>query len=533
MLEIYTWSVFITGLFFTSFGAFAYFRNPRALTTRMFALLSVAFAVWSYSWFAMLLSKNYEQAILFSKLLNFGATFIPIFYLHWVLAVVGFTRSRTILLGLGYAITFVFAALSLTDLYIVDVRPVLDFPYWPVGGWVYILYVLIGYVGFVSYSIVRLVQKFKQTEGVEKHQIGYLLLGALLGFGGGATNFPLMFGFENYLPVFGIFLTMSSPFIFSYAAIRYNLMNIKVVAVQFLVGVLNLVFLINLILADTVADRFFSGFFLVMVFFLSILLVRSVMQEIRARQEIERLAKDLEKANIRLKELDQLKSEFLSLATHQLRSPLAAIKGYASLIMEGSFGVVSKAIQEAAGKIFQSSQSLVNIVEDFLNISRIEQGKMKYEMTEVDLEALIKEVVGELIPNVERAKLHISFSTDNRGPYKTSADPGKMRQVFGNLIDNAIKYTKEGSISVTLTKPSSEKLLAKVSDTGVGMDAHTIGKLFEKFSRAKDANETNTAGTGLGLYVAKEMAKAHDGKLWAESEGKGKGSTFLVELKSL
>ena len=362
-------------------------------------------------------------------------------------------------------------------------------------------------------------------------QILYILFGALIGFGGGLTNFPLWY--DVPIPPYGNFLVAVFPFLLGYSVIKHHLFDLKAIASEILVFFIVIVLLVETVLSNSVTETVLRGGFLLISAIIGYLLIQSVYREVESRQEIERLATNLEKANVRLKELDQLKSEFLSLATHQLRSPLAAIKGYASLIMEGSFGVAPKAIQEAAGKIFQSSQGLVQIVEDFLNISRIEQGKMKYEMTPLELNKLIEEVVGELLPNVERAKLKISFNTDNQGPYKTNADPGKIRQVFGNLIDNSIKYTKEGSISVSLSKPSPQTLLVKVSDTGVGMEKETIDKLFEKFSRAKDANQTNTAGTGLGLYVAREMVKAHSGKLWAESEGKGKGSTFLVELKAL
>ncbi len=533
MLEIFTWSVFITGLFFTSFGIFAYLRNPHATTTRMFGLLSIAFAIWSYSWFGMLLSKSYESALFFAKLLNFGATLIPIFYLSWVVAVVGFTRPRKIILVIGYVITIIFGILSFTDLYVSDVRPILDFPYWPVGGPAYFIYVIIGYFGFILYSVWELLKKFFRSSGVEKYQIGYLLLGALLGFGGGATNFLPMFGVETTLPIYGVFLTMSSPFVFSYAAIRYNLMEIKVVAVQFFAGVLNLIFLINLILSNTSAEKFFNSLLLGMVFLFSILLVRSVMQEIRTRREIEILAKNLEQANVRLKELDRLKSEFLSFATHQLRSPLTAIKGYASLVLEGSYGMVPVSIKEAAGRIFESAQGLTKIVEDFLNISRIEQGKMKYEFAETDLGALTKEVGEELKPNVEKSGLTLSFKTDGKASYKARVDIGKTRQIIGNLIDNAIKYGKSGDISVFVKSPIAGLVRIEIKDMGVGIDKETMERLFQKFSRASDANASNTSGTGLGLYVAKEMATGQGGRLWAESEGRGKGSTFIVEFPGL
>ena len=124
--------------------------------------------------------------------------------------------------------------------------------------------------------------------------------------------------------------------------------------------------------------------------------------------------------------------------------------------------------------------------------------------------------------------LTLSFAA-TEGDYALTADVGKLTQVATNLIDNAIKYTKEGKVEVRLTKLKN-KYRVTITDTGVGMDEVTIKRLFQKFSRADDASKTNVNGTGLGLYVAKQLAEAHGGKLWAESAGVGKGSTFNVEL---
>ncbi|MCX6712903.1 MAG: HAMP domain-containing sensor histidine kinase, partial [Candidatus Vogelbacteria bacterium] len=176
---------------------------------------------------------------------------------------------------------------------------------------------------------------------------------------------------------------------------------------------------------------------------------------------------------------------------------------------------------------------LVLVIEDFLNITRIELGRIKYDLTEWSFNTLVKNVIGEQKPNIERRGL--SFSYDEDAPeYKVYADQGKVSQVISNLIDNSTKYTKEGSIAVKVSgvtdKDGKKGVRVTVKDTGVGVAPETMPHLFEKFSRAEDASKTNIIGTGLGLYVAKQIMDAHQGKIWAESEGKGKGSTFFVEL---
>ncbi|PIT96742.1 hypothetical protein COT82_01700, partial [Candidatus Campbellbacteria bacterium CG10_big_fil_rev_8_21_14_0_10_35_52] len=258
-------------------------------------------------------------------------------------------------------------------------------------------------------------------------------------------------------------------------------------------------------------------------------------KEVNAREQIGKLAKNLEQANIHLKELDKLKSEFVSFATHQIRAPLTAIKGYISLIQEGSYGDVSEKVRGALDKIYQSSNGLALVVGDYLNISRIEIGTMKYNFLKSDFEKLVSEILEELKPTVKKTGLKFIVNIDDSKKYKANIDISKMKQVIINLIDNAVKYTKKGSVTISLSKDEKRnKLLLQISDTGIGISKESMQKLFSKFVRAKNASDTNTQGTGLGLYLAKQMMLAHKGgKLWAESEGEGKGSTFFVELNSI
>ena len=263
------------------------------------------------------------------------------------------------------------------------------------------------------------------------------------------------------------------------------------------------------------------------------LVFQSVRKEITQRQHIELLATDLQKANDRLTELDRQKSEFVSFATHQLRAPLTAMKGYASLILEGDMGTITDATREAISRIFDSSKTLANIVDDYLNITRIELGSMKYAIETISLSALIEDVIGELKPTIEKSKLDFSFTMDVPGAnYRVTADRDKLKQVITNLLDNSMKYTPSGWIKVSLTMDRPRHLFVfAIKDSGIGISAETIPLLFQKFGRAHNANKVNIKGTGLGLFVAKEIIAAHHGTVRVESEGEGKGSTFIVELE--
>ncbi|MEK7560265.1 MAG: GAF domain-containing sensor histidine kinase [Patescibacteria group bacterium] len=239
--------------------------------------------------------------------------------------------------------------------------------------------------------------------------------------------------------------------------------------------------------------------------------------------------KQLGISNGKLQELDKQKTEFVSFASHQLRSPLTAMKGYASLILEGDYGPIADDLKKAAQIIFDSTKTLASVVDDYLNVSRIELGQMKYDFSTFDLKDLIQSVVDELKPNVEKAGLQLGFDFKPGVDYGIKADKEKIKQVIGNIIDNSIKYTPKGRIDIGL-EISNGKIRLSVKDTGIGISKDVIPKLFSKFSRATTANKTNMRGTGLGLFIAKEIVTAHKGKIWVNSEGDGEGSVFIVEI---
>ena len=337
--------------------------------------------------------------------------------------------------------------------------------------------------------------------------------------------------------LFGIMIFMG---FLAYLIVRFKSFNIKLLGAQALIYALVILIGSQFFFIRSTTNMILTGVTLLLAAIFGGFLIRGVKREIKQREEIEVLAKNLtrandslETANVRLKELDKQKTEFVSIASHQLRSPLTAIKGYSSMLLEGSFGPVEGKAREAVDRVFQSSQKLVTIIEDFLNITRIELGTMKYEMADIDLAKIAETVVGDMRPNIEEKGLRLDFGADG-GSHLIRGDSGKLTQVVSNIIDNAVKYTPTGSISVAVKEvkgtDGKKHVRVEVKDTGVGIEASTLPKLFEKFIRADDAGKTNITGTGLGLYVAKQIMEGHQGKIWAESAGKGKGSTFIVEV---
>jgi len=397
-----------------------------------------------------------------------------------------------------------------------------------------IYYYSLGFI-FLFWIFQVLVKKyFNTTNNENRKQI--LLLGSgsalfiIFFFGTGIiTDFLLI---DTYVVEFyGLYAMTLFIGILAYLIVKFQAFNIKLAGVQALV--ITLWFLVGslLFVAQSETTRIVSGFTLLITTVAGYYLVKSVKKEIKQREEIEILAANLANANNKLKELDRMKSEFVSIASHQLRSPLTSIRGYASMLAEGSYGKLPDKAGEILSKIAESAQFMAQSVEDYLNVSRIEAGNMKYEYSDFNLKDQASKVVDELRPVAMKKGLVLLFRSECSGTSMVHADIGKVRQVLMNLIDNAMKYTPSGTITVVAHDDVKKKKMSiSIHDTGVGMDEQTLSEVFEKFVRAKNANSINVTGTGLGLYVAKKMVDQMNGKVWAESEGQSKGSIFHLEF---
>ena len=315
----------------------------------------------------------------------------------------------------------------------------------------------------------------------------------------------------------------------AYGILRYNLFNIKIIATEILVFSIWTVLLVEVLASGDWKRKGLEIASLVLIIILGILLVHSVKREIRAREKMEEITKQLRKANRELRKLDAAKSEFISITSHQLRTPLTVIKGYISMMLEGVFGKIDKELKDPLKRVYESNERLISLVEDFLNISRIESGRLRFEFEECHLEDIIESVVEELRGTATKKGLSLRFQKEATISPLVRVDKEKMRQVIMNLVDNAIKYTEKGSITLFLY-PHKNKLRFCVVDTGIGLNNDDRILLFKKFSKGYRGGKINATSVGLGLYIAKKIVRAHKGKIWAESKGRGKGSRFCFEI---
>jgi len=383
---------------------------------------------------------------------------------------------------------------------------------------------------FAILSFYTIVKKYRHANGLEKIQWRIISIGLFLTFAlmlslnyllvifASNTNF-IKFGHLYHLPII---------IGFSYALIKHKMMDIKLIVSQALSILLSLFLLFEVLTSENIIQLVMNFFIFIFVLIISIWLVKNVIREIKQREKLEQLTQELQFANVRLKQLDEAKTEFLSITSHQLRTPLSAIKGYLSMLEEGDFGKLSKKQADIIGILLRNSERLIRLINIFLNISRIESGRLKITKSPNDLNKLINDIIKSLQIEADQKHIHLDFKPIELPMLPFDSD--KLSDVILNLVDNAIKYTPLGGTVAIAAKLKDNYMVVSVHDNGIGIAYEELDQLFEKFRRGKEINKVDTSGNGLGLYIAKKIIEGHGGNIWAESEGENKGSIFKFTL---
>lgn len=248
-----------------------------------------------------------------------------------------------------------------------------------------------------------------------------------------------------------------------------------------------------------------------------------------------KLYSDLKEANEKLKALDKLKDDFVSVASHELRTPMTAIKSYLWMALSGKGGELSEKQKYYLDRSYSSTDRLIKLVNDMLNISRIESGRMTYDMQKVDMTALANDVITDVKPRADELgiKIEVRVEGDGLSVEAVLADADKIKEVLFNIVGNSLKFTpKDGTITINLSRKNT-MIQCDVTDTGAGLGPEDLAKLFQKFGLLPGSytiNKTDQQGTGLGLFITKSIIEKHGGEITASSEGLGKGATFTFTL---
>ncbi|MDD5639848.1 MAG: ATP-binding protein [Candidatus Pacebacteria bacterium] len=397
---------------------------------------------------------------------------------------------------------------------------------------------------FFSCLLIYLIKKIIKASKEKKKVITLFSLGVicfLLSFSGSNLfgNITKHWEIAQYglfgMPIFMVFLI--------YLIIEYRVFNIKLLAAQALV--ISIIALISsqFFFIQTDTNRIVTGATLFLVAVFGFWLVNSVKKEYKQKEQ-------LEIANAELKKLDKAKSDFINIASHQLRTPITVIQGVASMMLDGDMDKMSaKEKQEFYLAVYDKSRKLQTIIHDILNATELE-GKeynvMDMKVDTIDLQKLISKIIQDFQVETKKRDLDLILLPVKGNIPKISGQEKYLEEVFINLINNAIKYTPSGKVTndiriirkkrgrakieVSIENSNNGKeVLIKVKDNGIGIPPETAPNLFKRFSRAENAVNMYTDGTGLGLYIVKEIVEGHGGKVWFESE-LNKGTTFFVNL---
>ncbi len=431
---------------------------------------------------------------------------------------------------------------------------------------------LIALISIMVFIFFLLFQNYRNSTAEAKSQIKTMVIGValtLLFIVFADVIYPLIFG-NDFLSNFDVLGVIFLASLTAYAIVKYQAFNIKVILTQAAVVIVLLAIFVETALSFGRQDFMLNIIIFVISFYSGYLIIKSVQDEIRKKEQLQELSDQLEQANTHLKDLDKMKTEFVSLASHELLTPTSAIEGYLSMMLDEHLVKLEdpKAVQYM-DRVYRSAKRLARLIADMLNISRIEEGRLLVEKKDVDLTELTKQTIEELKFKAEEHKQKMEFA-DPGMSLMTFADPDKVKEILVNIIGNAIKYTLQpGTIHISIEKVPTPTLteawgkiesvikastvddqesihavadvhmkqivgesqyLIKVKDEGVGIPKEELTKLFKKFHRVGNFSTQESQGTGLGLYITRALVELHHGRVWPDSEGMGHGSTFTFSL---
>jgi len=522
LFTLYTTPPILSLILFLFFGVIVYLNNRKSIVNITFILVCLATVWWQFSWFILFNTKNEATASYLVKIGYIGIIFIPVFFFHFFISFLqNASKLDRYLLYFSYLISLIFEFFLLTTNYFINGFYRYFWGFYPRAGFLHPFYLLLLTVLTVRalYLLLSSLKKQKTAQPKEYNQTKYILW-ALVFYIFAASDFFINYGIEFY-PLGFLFILFFLG-ITAYAIIKHYFFGVKVILTEILVAAIAMLLLTQFFLSQSIFEYVWKGILFLLFVIFGYILIISILKEVQYREQLQHAYQELQK-------LDEAKSEFVSIASHQLRTPLTAIKGYVSLLLAGSYGELTDKNRPPIENIYKSSERLIKLINELLNISRIEAGKIEINFERAYLEEIIDSVTEELKLQAEERGLYLKKEKPKASLPELLIDKDKTKQVIMNVVDNAIKYTNKGGIIIK-TKTKDSKALIEVSDTGEGMSKEEIAKLFKSFSRGSAGNELFVNGAGLGLHIARRFVEIQGGRIWAESPGKGKGSTVIIEL---
>lgn len=535
-LLIFSENVFSPLIYYSHFGPIivslligflVLLNNPRALVNRILFALTMFFSLWVYLDLILWGSEKPQYIMFVWSVLTYVELLIYAAGLYLVALFAN--KGKDVSQGAKLAVMAFFIPLILFahtpynlqgfDYTNCD-REAIEGPLWQ-----YLYIIELFFIGWATIIASRGYKKIAEER--ERRQLLVVSLGTilmLLLFTSG--NFIVTYflsvdwSYEQYklfgMPIFVAFI--------AYSIVTLKTFNAKLMAAQALVASLAIAVLSLLFLQTIPNIRIIAGITFVFVCVIGYLLIRSVKREVEQRERIEKLAGELAQTNERQEGL-------IHFIGHEVKGFLTKDEGAFAAIVQGDFGVPPDGMKPFAEHALEESRQGVESVSNILKASNLKKGTVSFTKEPLDLATLVAVAVERAKPAADAKKLGLHIIVDPAGaPYMVTVDKANVHDhVLRNLIDNAVSYTPSGSVDIFLKKENG-KVIFSVKDTGIGITEEDKQRLFTEGGHGKDSQKVNAHSTGYGLYIAKQIVEAHGGTIHAESEGPGKGSTFIVEL---
>ena len=475
------------------FGFMVYYEPVSNYRLLMGRLNFFSVALWFVSIYAFILNFPTEQK-------------------KWTLFNISFIFSGIIL-----------AAISLFSPYIIeDIHIDKDSRVWTFGP------IIVAYYAYAILTalimILRLIHSYKNESPKNRIKVGYFVAGIIsvlvfnIIFN---VIYPYIVGNSNYyfLGDFSVIFILGFT---AYAIVKHQLFNIKVIATETTVILISIGLIIEVFTSTNVTEGSLKGIVWILATYAGYALIKSVKTEIKQKEKLGVLARKLEQANDHLKELDETKDNFLSMAAHELNTPIAD---------EKLCGPINKDATKYLEQIYGSSKRLANLVKDLLNVSRIESNRIHIIYSQAQMEDVIKQSIGEVAIKAKEAGHKLSFEQPSHKLPQTWMDVPRITEVLINFLGNSIKYTEPPGKIVVRAHADDGKIVVAVEDNGRGIPKDKYNHIFEKFTQVNVLKD-EVKGTGLGMFISKNLIGMHKGKIWFKSsvDQDDHGTTFYFSI---
>jgi len=513
-------------------GIGVYISDRKSKINIFYLATTISMLLWADLGYLVYESLNSYDSTIFGKL-NFAMVSLFLVFSYGLL--LNFPKkikARTydyifIIIGVLLSSLCVFSDLILSKIDII--KGTLVWNEGPLGLYFYLYAVIALLIAFY-----RLFMAYRSGEPEYKNRIKYFSYGVFL-----FAIFNIIFNviIPAFVHIDKLYWLGDYAVIFfigysAYAIVKYKLFNIKVITTETTVILISISLLIEVFMSSSIVEGAVIFLIWMVATYGGWVLIKSVKKEIQQREELQKLTAQLKDANEHLKEMDKLKDDFLSMASHELNTPITAIQGYLSMILEEHLaGEVNPTAKQYLTRVYESAKRLSALVKDLLNVSRIESGRIHIIYEEAQIEDLIEQAQAEVMPYVKNAGHKMTYEKPKKKMPTTWLDKTRITEVLINIMSNAVKYTEPPGLIEISVSNDNKFITVKIKDNGRGIPKDKQDTVFAKFSQI-DVLKDQVKGTGLGMYISKKFIELQNGKIWFESTD-GKGTTFIFTVPVL